>query len=104
MHARVELPTWLVIVRLAMETTSLVLVGIRAHHTHCEKVASKAPGPKYPENANWGCCPDPGQSDISLGNGNDSSSCSTLGQPGGAALLTWGGGLGDHLPGSWGGQ
>jgi len=83
MYARVELPTWLVIVRLAMETTSLVLVGIRAHRTHCEKVASKkVPGPKYPENVNWGCSPDPGQSDISLGNGNDSSSCSTLGLAG----------------------
>jgi len=70
MYVWVKLPTWLVIVRLAMETTFLVIAGIRICHTHCGKVAMRDPRPKYPENVSWGCSLDPGQRDISRGSGN----------------------------------
>jgi len=59
-----------VIVRLAMETTFLVIANTRICHTHCRKVAMRDPRPKYPENESWGCSPDPGQRDISRGSGN----------------------------------
>jgi len=63
MYVRVKLTTWLVIVRQAMETTFLVIAGIRI-------LAMRKPRPKYPENVSWGCSPDPGQRDISRGSGN----------------------------------
>jgi len=50
MYVRVKLPTWLVIVRQAMETTFLVIADIRICHAHCRKAATKDPRPKYPEN------------------------------------------------------